>query len=119
MFTRNVGVVVGTLTTNKIRIHPIQIQNHEREMLPACFLLTTPAFAPRSIVLMDGSKALKRGDLSLDSNRINLFEQQQRFEESTTFKAVSPTIAGLVEKGYMVKDSDGRLVTPPKASQKK
>jgi hypothetical protein len=55
-------------------------------------------------ISMDGQK---RGDASLSSHKINLWEQQQAFEKGTVFKSVSPTVSGLEEKGYLYDTGEG------------
>lgn len=53
----------------------------------------------------------KRGENSLDSNKIDLMQQQLNFEKTDLFKNVSPTIAGLEEKGLVYSTEMGYVAT--------
>ena len=53
----------------------------------------------------------KRGENSLESNKIDLMQQQLDFEKTDLFKGVSETIAGLEEKGLVYSTDMGYVAT--------
>ena len=53
----------------------------------------------------------KRGEMSLESNKIDLMKQQLDFEKTDLFKGVSETIAGLEEKGMVYSTEMGYIAT--------
>ena len=53
----------------------------------------------------------KRGENSLESNKIDLMQQQLDFEKTDLFKGVSETIAGLEEKGLVYSTEMGYVAT--------
>ena len=53
----------------------------------------------------------KRGEMSLESNKIDLMKQQLDFEKTDLFKGVSETIAGLEEKGLVYSTEMGYVAT--------
>ena len=53
----------------------------------------------------------KRGEMSLESNKIDLMQQQLDFEKTDLFKGVSETIAGLEEKGLVYSTDMGYVAT--------